>query len=92
MKKFVLLLAVILSPCVLYAQELNLIPYPSQVTRLKDNLLLTKNTRFYTDNQKFKDVVNYLNEDLGKVGKKSVAGQKFRSASAAIILPQELTH
>jgi hexosaminidase len=79
MKKFVLLLVASFFSCVLYAQELNIIPYPNQVTRLKDDLLINKNSRFYTDNQKFKDVVNYLNEDLGKTGKKQLtAVQKIQ--------------
>jgi hexosaminidase len=79
MKKYVFLLAVYLSPCVLYAQVLNLIPYPNHVTRLKDNLLLTKNIRFYTDNQKFEDIVDYLNEDLARADKNTmVARQKIK--------------
>lgn len=79
MKKVVLLLAVFLFPCVLYAQELNLIPYPNQVNRLKDDLLIAKNSLFYTDSKEFMDVVNDLNEDLHKAGKKNlIARQKIR--------------
>ncbi|MDB5150785.1 MAG: hexosaminidase [Mucilaginibacter sp.] len=64
MKKALFLIFVVALPGLLYAQDLNLIPYPKQVKLLRYNLLLAKHCRFYTNNSRFKYAVDYLNGEL----------------------------
>jgi len=46
------------------AQNLNLIPYPSQVEVLKGNCVLN-NAQLFTDNKELSDLLHYLNEEMG---------------------------
>jgi hexosaminidase len=71
MKRYILLFALLVFSTVLNAQSLNLIPYPQQVTQLRSNLQVRKDSWFYTSNPHFKNELNYLNSEMGSSKGKS---------------------
>jgi hexosaminidase len=52
------------------AQNLNLIPYPSQVEVLKGNCVLN-NSQLFTNNKKLSGLLRYFNEKIGPQQKNS---------------------
>ena len=58
------LMLIILSTGYSKAQNLNLIPYPSQVELLKGNCVLY-NSQLYTDNKELSGLLHYFNEEIG---------------------------
>lgn len=65
MKRFILLISLVLSACALNAQSLNLIPYPQKVTESGTALHVKKGSWFYTSNIHYRGWLNYLNNELG---------------------------
>jgi hexosaminidase len=69
MKRYLLVLALSVFCNFSNAQNLNLIPYPQQVTLLKTTLWIKPGSLFYTSNSRYKNDVVYLNSQLGLTGK-----------------------
>ncbi|WPU96369.1 beta-N-acetylhexosaminidase [Mucilaginibacter sabulilitoris] len=80
MKKYFFILLLLLCSSVLNAQNLKLIPYPSNVKMAGSRLAMARGSGFYTDNPRFKYAVNYLNEEIGSPHKTAARKQKITIA------------
>jgi len=69
-KVHVLSVLMILVTGYLKAQNLNLIPYPSQVEVLKGTCVLN-NSRLYTNNKALSGILHFFNEEIGPQQNKS---------------------
>ncbi|HLA59349.1 MAG TPA: family 20 glycosylhydrolase, partial [Puia sp.] len=67
---YVISVFMILSTGYSKAQNLNLIPYPSQVEVLKGNCVLN-NAQLYTNNKEFSVLLHFFNEEMGLQQKNS---------------------
>ena len=69
-KVFVIMALAIVSAGYLKAQNLNLIPYPSQVEVLKGNCVLN-NAQLFTNNKELSGLLQFFNEEMGLQQKNS---------------------
>src|ERR1700754_3263905 len=75
MKKSFLIGLMLALPLITCAQQVNIIPYPSEVDMLQGHLLINKNTRFYTVKNRFANMLSYFNGEFGDK-KKGKPGKK----------------